>query len=1011
MAEIRPTGQALHLVSALTNAQNYDLHLKAIEARDIALSSSTESYNNLCLQLAYILVGADQPHLLQIDPSELDKWRHDDPQTVQELQQNSQRWIPFGQMSGLILKSALLYPQFLNQQALCLQPPVSDQVKQVLLQALHCTNPELRAVASSIIATTSVSLDGVQPYLHILNWPDLIPSILQNLNHDVNSMVPVVDGSLDTVRKMLEDGSTQIDVDSYDRIIPAMLPYLGSQHERYKILSLQCLATAVAEDAMPGTLALHFDSYLHGLSNLSRDPVPEVRMWVCRSITTILQLRPEYLRDHLKAVAPFMLTSTAGKQFEMVAKEACEFWLAFALLDEGTYSSEMFDVVRQLLPQLIPVLVENMVYSNEQRAELIAQNQMDLQQTDTNSMAPIFHRSSARPAGPSKMNRGEKPSDDDDSEIEESDDEDEFDDMDGNEWTLRKCSAASLDSLASMFGGEAILPPLLPILQQGFASNDQWIQEATILALGAIAEGCTEEIEPHLHQLHPYLMSILARPETPENIPQIKCIAAWTISRYTSWAIEQVQTGVQGDLLARMTEVFLTLLEHKNRRVQIACCSAFSLLVEFSGDLMTPYLDPVYRSLVGALSRYSGKSLLLIFDVIGGLADNCGSSVGENNLPAIYMPPIMRKWNELAQQSPSNRAILPLVESIASVAMVAGHNIDVYALECFENAMRTIEMVQLELQALNITDKNEEEVDPIICATDLIDGLVEGFEKDFQALVARSQMYGQHFLSVVKVLCNHDVSGVRMSAFALVGDLAKNCPKMLGDSMGAFVPDLLTNIDPVQRLVCTNAVWALGEILVQCQGKKELVEPMTHEALDRLIPLLEGNGLLEHDGPGVAHPGLSENAASCLGRLAKVDTQRVVATELPRFLVGWCDAMAKVSDPVERHDAFEGFLHSLYANPQAIQNTFRGLPTAVASILFAIMSWHLPSKPAEELVHLMMMGELRLEPFPTSEAALGNSLFQLVQDMKSSVGEDAWHRAIKEVPVNQRQMLRQIYPL
>jgi hypothetical protein len=46
-----------------------------------------------------------------------------------------------------------------------------ESVKETLLYGLSLNHAELRNVISSIIATSSVSPDGVQPYLHIGQWP------------------------------------------------------------------------------------------------------------------------------------------------------------------------------------------------------------------------------------------------------------------------------------------------------------------------------------------------------------------------------------------------------------------------------------------------------------------------------------------------------------------------------------------------------------------------------------------------------------------------------------------------------------------------------------------------------------------------------------------------------------------------------------------------------------------------------------------------------------------------
>jgi hypothetical protein len=46
-----------------------------------------------------------------------------------------------------------------------------------------------------------------------------------------------------------------------------------------------------------------------------------------------------------------------------------------------------------------------------------------------------------------------------------------------------------------------VLPPLLPELEKGLLSIYPWLQETSILALGAIADGCGDAMVPHMAQL------------------------------------------------------------------------------------------------------------------------------------------------------------------------------------------------------------------------------------------------------------------------------------------------------------------------------------------------------------------------------------------------------------------------------------------------------------------------------------------------------------------------------
>jgi hypothetical protein len=247
-------------------------------------------------------------------------------------------------------------------------------------------------------------------------------------------------------------------------------------------------------------------------------------------IMNSLSLRTEYVHPHLASIAQFMLTSTTDAD-PTVALEACEFWLTFCSLDDDVCTPDMVDTVGTMLPQLMPSLLKNMVYQPDQQEELLEQNEQDerdAQAGAAENLAPVFHKSRAKRSG-------------DDGNDDDDDDDDDGNDDDGNEWTLRKCAAASLDGLSELYEPEQILPPLLPILQEGLSHTDPWVRDASILALGAVGSGCAEAMSSsYMAQLHPYLMLQLT---TPNQLPQVKSIAAWTLSRYGDWAVEQTNDG------------------------------------------------------------------------------------------------------------------------------------------------------------------------------------------------------------------------------------------------------------------------------------------------------------------------------------------------------------------------------------------------------------------------------------------------------------------------------------
>lgn len=1095
-----PSGQSLALVSALSNPENHELHLQAIRARDQALGDAAQ-YSHWCLQLAYILLGADHPQWLiqHLPAQELEYWKRTDLPSVARLEQDPSLWIPFGQMAGLLLKNALLRPPMIaanNNKRLCVSAEIAAQLRPALLQALQCRHAALRAVASTVIAVAAVSVDGVQPHLHCAaGWPGLVSELIQLVQQQPQSSAVAAEGAMLTLRKIMEDGPEVLSAADLDHLVPVLIHCLhanptnntaaATTTQTIQLAALQSLASCLSAGLLPAAWVAHFNEYLQGLSLLatstSSSNNADIQQWICRNLVTVLDVRTEYLAPHLHTIAPFVLQATArntstnnvtsnssnASSFddERVALEACDFWLTFASLDDTAVSGDMHEVVGALLPQLIPVLLNNMVYSQEKQMELLLEyeeQQQRQQQQNTKNLRPIFHRSKAAQNRSHNMNASavgidhsssHNDADEDDTGYER-DDEDEDDD-DDNEWTLRKCAAASLDALANLYGGEIILPILLPVLEQGFAANNQsnaagdpWKLEACILALGAVAEGCMKEMQPYLGQIHPYLLQLLSAPlpqhqqqqQQQPTLPVVQCIAAWALGQYATWAVEQVQSGEQGHLLAQMTEILIHKLPDPHPQVQVAAVSALGVVAEAAGDLMAPYLEPLFTALIAALHQYQdqSKSRLAVLDVLGALADCCGPAIAEGTLPSIYVPPLLQLWDQLAQRNPAERMLLPLMESLASMAVTAGTNFQPYALDCFDHAMGTIESVTLILTASADSDTDddeiamlsEEDVDPIVCATDLLDGLVEGLGGNVVALLSSSTRYSPMFLNVLLALCRHDVGTVRMSALALSGDLARHAPTVLQPALPQLLHEAIismeyTNTSSSRRRSvtlssseATNAVWAVGEICVQCQnGHAAFLEPVAPKLVQCLIGFLMGNGEnLDSNGDATftnplafLQSGLRENAAACMGRLAKVNPQ-FVAPDLSRFLTGWCDGMAKISDTTERRDAFQGFVQTVYANPEAIAQAGSNVAATCISVLFAILSWHIPDTAVANR-SLLTSTEYPFAPFPHAEAELGSALVKLVHDMKVSVGEETWHRVQKGLPVNVRRLLRENYQL
>ena len=119
--------------------------------------------------------------------------------------------------------------------------------------------------------------------------------------------------------------------------------------------------------------------------------------------------------------------------------------------------------------------------------------------------------------------------------------------------------------------------------------------------------------------------------------------------------------GNQG-LIGQVAEAIVGRMLDPYKKVQIASCSALGVFAETVGELLTPYLEPIYQILMQALNSYGIRSRLVLFDTLGIMAEHVGAGVGEGNLPGMYVPALLRLWNEIATENPFDRQLLLLME-------------------------------------------------------------------------------------------------------------------------------------------------------------------------------------------------------------------------------------------------------------------------------------------------------------------------------------------------------------
>ncbi|CAM0144867.1 unnamed protein product [Urochloa decumbens] len=512
------------------------------------------------------------------------------------------------QAAGLLLKNNL------RTTFSSMPSPSQQYIKAELLPCIGATN---RAIRSTVGTVISVLFQIVR----VAGWIELFQALHKCLDsNDLDHM----EGAMDAIYKICEDVPEELDVDvpglserPINVFMPRILQFFQSPHASLRKLALGCINQYIV--VMPSALYMSMDQYLQGLFNLAKDPSSDVRKLVCSAWVQLIEVRPSILEPHLKNVTELILLANKDSDDE-VALEACEFWSAYcdvSMPPEG---------LREFLPRLIPTLLSNMVYADDDESLADAEEDESFPDRDQD-LKPRFHAS--------RLHGSETGEDDDDDDA-------------VNVWNLRKCSAAGLDVLSNVFG-DSILPTLMPLIEQNLARTDDesWKErETAVLSLGAIAEGCIAGLYPHLPQIVAFLIPLL-----DDKFPLIRSITCWTLSRYSKFIVQSLDHPNGREQFDKILLGLLRRILDTNKRVQEAACSAFATLEEEAAEELVPHLEVILQHLMCAYGKYQRRNLRILYDALGTLADAVGAELNQALGPgfAQFAEPVFQRCINLIQ--------------------------------------------------------------------------------------------------------------------------------------------------------------------------------------------------------------------------------------------------------------------------------------------------------------------------------------------------------------------------
>jgi transportin-1 len=784
--------------------------------------------------------------------------------------------------------------------------PNQEYIKSVILLGLQDTTKPIRNYTGNVV-TEVVRAAGM------LGWPQVMPDLVAMVaNESGQSTADSQDGAMGAIFKICEDNRKALDRDYQGQrplafLLPKLLEFTASPTPKIRSQALASINVFLTEP-VARTCQENVDAILGQLVQLTTDAHDDVRRFVCRAFALLADGMPNVLLPHVQGIVEYTISQQRNPQNKELAQDAAEFFF------EASSTPSLRTALGPFLPQIVPVLLESMVYDEDDQLRLEVDDDDDGSIEDKEEdIKPVFASSKQKGSTAAdglttpQKNGQAQPSingyayEDDLSDGEIEDDEAYGADPE-DEWNLRKCSAASLDSLATHFGGP-VFEITLPWLTENLQHKDWVNREAAVLALGAIGPGCLDAIAQHLPNLVPYLLTLLG-----DEQPVVRQITCWALARFAGWA-SQLDGQSKTTLFEPILDGILQRMLDHNKKVQESAASAFATLEEAANIQLIPYCTPIVKQFARCFGQYKDRNMFILYDCVQTLAEHAGPALAQPELVNLLMPALIARWNKVQDQS---RELFPLLECLSYVATALQAQISPFAPPFFQRCIRIIQQ-NLEDSYSAGEEFDQPDKDFLVTSLDLLSALVQSLPPQQSAELASS---AQPNLFQLLSFCMKDQNNdVRQSAYAVLGDCAiyifPQLQQYLPDLMGLVINQLDINQargdSETGFRVINNACWSCGEIAMRAPA--EVLAPY----IDRLLHQL-GNILTTSNVP----QSLNENAAIALGRLG-ISCHQQLAPHLANFAPTFLQIMRGVQWTDEKGHSYKGFVNVVLDNPQALE--------------------------------------------------------------------------------------------
>jgi len=371
---------------------------------------------------------------------------------------NEDKPVDSRKLAGLILKNALdakdeNIKQIMVQRWLSLDTTTKAQVKACLLQTLSSLVLEARSTATQVIA----KIAGIE--IPQKQWPELMGSLLSNIHH-----VPVLvkQSTLETLGYLCEELSPKVvDQGQVNKILTALIQGMNSTEKNndVRLAAIRALYNALGFAQANFSNDMECKYIMRVVFESTMSPELKIRQAAFECLVSIAAMYYENLAPYIQDICNITAKAVRGDQ-EPVALQAIEFWSTISdeendILEEcmvnSTWDSDTpcFYFIKQVLPALIPLLLETLLKQEE--------------------------------------------------------------DQDEGTWNIAMAGGTCLGLVACTIGDD-IVPLVMPFIEENITKPDWRQREAATYAFGAILDGPSpDRLLPLVDLALPFMLSALVK--------------------------------------------------------------------------------------------------------------------------------------------------------------------------------------------------------------------------------------------------------------------------------------------------------------------------------------------------------------------------------------------------------------------------------------------------------------------------------------------------------------------